>query len=460
MANISCNQIFSHSARQFWQTWLFALIWNAGVWFAIIKAGNNILGAFDANTVFYFFVSFPFIGLWIIVQAIRQTLAWYEFGKTPVSLNPFPGQIGGRCAGQLILPIAATSAKRVILHLSCMRRYHQRNNNGKSSWRTETLWQDRITLKPDKYGRKIRIDFLFTPPADLPATEAPSDDYHIWVLQVRLPLPGIDYERNFELPMQVADQQAIATTKRFKAQTSSVIEYKDTNNATTPQITPSVAGTQLYFGYGRSKGMGIGLMAFGLFIAVFAYYFFAGFLDFLPVTTGLMAAYVELTALTLFMLGLFLIANSLTVEVGLMGVRKQQRIFGFLLEEITEIDDIADIVIEQNASSTSGNTTRVWYRLNLLTHDGQSMEIGDSLEGQSYAEHIRQKMLDALGASWQPAVQRKQHEKKKLPVPVWLKWLGKLLSYSFVIAIMIDLSKGFPEITEFLLQFLPYQSSP
>lgn len=164
MANITSNQIYSHSAKQFWQTWLFALIWNAGVWFAIIKAGNNILGAFDANPVFYFFISFPFIGLWIIVQAIIQTLAWYKFGKTPVSLKTFPGQIGSRCAGQLTLPIAAKSAKRATLHLSCMRRYHQRSNNGKSSWSTETLWQDRITLKPDKYGRKIRIDFVFTPP--------------------------------------------------------------------------------------------------------------------------------------------------------------------------------------------------------------------------------------------------------------------------------------------------------
>lgn len=201
-------------------------------------------------------------------------------------------------------------------------------------------------------------------------------------------------------------------------------------------------------------------MAFGLFIAVFAYYFFAGFLDFLPVTTGLMAAYVELVALTLFLLGLFLIANSLTVEVGLMGIRKQQHIFGFLLEEITELDDIADIVIEQNASSTSGNTTRVWYRLNLLTHDGQAMEIGDSLEGQSYAEHIRQKMLGALGTSWRPTVQRKLQEKKKLPVPIWLKWVGKLLSYSFVIALAYDLSQMFPELTEFVLPFLPYKSNP
>ena len=60
-----------------------------------------------------------------------------------------------------------------------------------------------------------------------------------------------------------------------------------------------------------------------------------------------------LIALSLFVLGLFLIANSLTVKVGLMSISKQHHIFGFLLEEITDADDI---VIDQNASSSSGNT--------------------------------------------------------------------------------------------------------
>ncbi|OQK18512.1 hypothetical protein AU255_12070 [Methyloprofundus sedimenti] len=455
MPNITSNQIFSQSAKHFWQTWLFALIWNASVWFAIINAGQNILAAFEANPVFYCFISFPFIGLFIIFQAIQQTLAWYKFGKTPLTLNPFPGQVGGRCAGQLDLPVPAKYAGHAKVSLSCIRRYHQRNNNGKSSWHTQSLWQDRITLKPDNDGQKIRINFSFNPPADLPESEPESDDYHIWSLQVRLPLPGIDYDRIFQLPVQTADEQAISATKRFKPKTSTIIAHQDTDSSATPQIIQSASGTQFYFGYGRSRAMGISLMACGLFLAVFAHYFFAGFLNFLPITTGLMAAYVELIALTLFILGLFLIANSLSVEVGLMGIRKQQRIFGFTCEEITDAENIADIVIEQNASSSSGNTARVWYRLKLIKHNGQTIEIGDSLEGQSYAALIRQQMLAALGSSWQPARRHKAPEKNKRPLPVWLKRIGKVLSYSFIIAIICDLSQMFPAIIIFLTQYLP-----
>ena len=171
MPNITSNQIYSQSAKQYWQAWLIALVWNAAIWFAIIKTGNNILAAFAANPVFYFFISFPSISLWLIFQAIKQTLAWYKFGKTPLTLNPFPGQIGGRCAGQLDLPVPAKTSGHAILSLSCIRRYHQRNNNGKSSWHTQSLWQDKITLKPENYGQRIRINFTFNPPADLPETE-------------------------------------------------------------------------------------------------------------------------------------------------------------------------------------------------------------------------------------------------------------------------------------------------
>jgi hypothetical protein len=294
----------------------------------------------------------PLIGLWIIVQAIRQTLAWYKFGKTPLSLNPFPGQIGGRCAGQLTLPISAKSAKHAILRLSCSRRYQQRANNGKRHWHTESLWQDKIRIKPDTYGRKIRLNFSFNPPLICQQLK----------LRVMIIISGAyrfachcqaQIMIICKLPMQLADDQAIAATNRFKPKTSTLITPEPTENNASPKITELASGTQFYYGYGRSRGMGISIMLLGLFIAVFAYYFFAGFLDFLPATTGLMAAYVGLIALSLFVLGLFLIANSLTVKVGLMSISKQHHIFGFLLEEIT---DANDIVIDQNASSSSGNT--------------------------------------------------------------------------------------------------------
>lgn len=455
MPNITSNQIFSQSATEYKQSWLFALIWNAITWFAIVKGGNNILAAFDANPVFYFFISFPFIGLWILVLAIRQTLARYKFGKTPITLDPNPGQIGGRCAGRLDIPVHAQDSQQAIVSLSCNQHRLQSRGNGKQNWQVEPLWQDRIRLKPEHYGQKVRVNFSFDTPADLPASETKSDHYHNWSLQVRLPLSGIDYDRTFTMPMQTVESQQLRSINRFKVRPSTHTVSPAIAMDAIPEISYAASGTRFYYGYGRSKGTAIAVMTFGIALGVVGYFFFADFMSFFPATTSLMAAYVGFIAVGLLMLGLLLIINSLTVEVNVMGIRKQQRFLGFKLEEITEADDIVDIITEKNASSTSGNKTRVWFCLKLITTDGQTIELGDSLEGHSYAHEIRQKMLHALGSSWQPAKPFNQTEKRKRPIPLWLRRVGKILSYAFPIAITYDLIQQFPQTIDFIRQLMP-----
>jgi len=448
------NRVFSQSKSQFKQAWLFALLWNGMIWFAIIMGGQNILRAFDANPIFYFFVSFPFIGLWLLIYAIKETRAWYKFGKTPLVLAPFPGQIGGRFSGYLDLPISQLDAKHVVFSLSCIRRYVKRDSRGRNHWHEDVLWQDRISFEPENHGEMVRINFLFSTPPDLPASEDKGDDYHFWQCHVRSALVGIDYDRVFHVPMEIADGQQLAASNRYKAKVSQRVSYQDTENEHVPKIENTADGLQFYYGYGRSLGMAIAIILFGSVIGVFGYYFFDGFLDFLPATAGLMAGFVGFIAFVFLLLGVLLLANSLTIGVSLMGVRKKQRIFGFLLEEFTDASEIIDIVTEKNASSGDGRTQRVWYRLKMKTTDGKEMEVGDSLEGQSYANEIRQKMIDALGVSWQAATLSSPQEKAKKPLPFWLRLIGKVLSYSFIITLIYDLSLHIPQVSEFITKVL------
>ena len=157
----------------------------------------------------------------------------------------------------------------------------------------------------------------------------------------------------------------------------------------------------------------------------------------------------------MFLAGVFLIINSLTVEVSLLGVRKKQRIFGFLLEEMIDADRIVDIVTEKNASSRSGNMTRVWFRLKLITSNGNGhgLEVGDSLEGESYAQEIREKMIASLGMTWRQSTLRTPVKEKKKPLPLWVNKLRhpvKLLSYAFPIALVYDLREFIFKLFNFL----------
>jgi len=451
MPRLSSNKIYSQASSEYLVSWFFAIIWNGITWFAIIKGGDNILQAFDENPVFYFFALFPFIGVMVVYTAIKQTLAWFKFGKTPLILDA--GDVGGLCAGSITLPILIKDATQAKLSLNCKRRYVQRGSDGKSSTREQVIWQDKVTLKPERYGRKkIQLKFLFDTPKGLPVSEDKSRDYHLWQLRIKLPVPGIDYERIFELPMQVVDEHAVTASHFSEAQSSELIEHKETERGLIPIVKKTAKGTEFYFGYGRSKLMAMVIMFFGLGFGAFGYLFFSGFDDFLPITSILMMAVIYLVALACVLLGLFIIVNSLTVEVGLAGIHKRQVIFGFKLEEQVELNNIADIISEQNASSTSGTDTRVWYALKLLTHDGRKIAVADSLEGQSYANEIRQEMIAALGHSWQASAAKQALNKTKKPLPKWARYLGKLASYSFTLALLYDLSGFFPEIAEFFTQ--------
>ncbi|NOQ17338.1 MAG: hypothetical protein GQ581_09780 [Methyloprofundus sp.] len=454
VSTVSKNRIYSQVASQFWGAWFIAIIWNGITWFAIIKGGNNILQAFEESPVFYFFVLFPFIGLFVIFSAVKQTLAWNKFGKTAVILNPAVGQVGGHCTGSITLDILPQDATQADISLSCKRRYVRQGSDGKSSSHEQVLWQDQVTLKPERYGRKkIQINFSFSPPSGLPISEEKSRDYHFWQLHIKVPVPGIDYDRIFELPMEAASELTAAVNSHISEnQTSEVIENNRMDEKSTPKIKRTSHGTEFYYGYGRSKIMSMIIMSFGVFLGVFFNLFFDGFSDFLPVTAFLMSIYINSFAVGLFLLGLFLIINSLTVEVSLAGVRKQQKILGFKLEEFIEIDKVADILIEQGATSSSANGTRVWYALKLYTDDGEKIEVADSLEGQRYADSIRQEMINSLGSQWQAGVVDKSKKKVKKSLPRWLKWSGKLLSYSFTIAVMYDLSQFFPEVAELFAQ--------
>jgi len=98
--------------------------------------------------------------------------------------------------------------------------------------------------------------------------------------------------------------------------------------------------------------------------------------------------------------------------------------------------------------------TRAWYCLKLITADGQNMEVGDSLEGQGYANEIRQKMIAALGITWQAATLSSPQGKVKKPLPFWLRMIGKVLSYSFIIMLIYDLSLHIPQVSEFITKVL------
>ena len=453
MSEYKSNKVFSESERLHlpWQAWLWAIIWNAAVWFAIVKVGDKLRQILEQEPIFYFIALFPFIGLWLIIAAVKTTRAAYKFGKSAVVLDPFPSQAGGQCAGYLDLALAIKKTTQAKISLTCIRRSYYSNPQSDSfdGWRNEPLWQDRATVAIENRGQNSRIDFAFEPPLDLPASEEESRDYHLWQLHIKIPMAGIDYDRVFEIPMITADAAMQASHQRYASQTISNNASVENDASLPPSVSETLSGTQFYYGYGRSKLIAFFLMTFAIVIGLMNYFIFADFLDFLTVTSTLLTFLMSGIALTLFLIGIFLIASSMTIEVGLNGIRKQQNLVGFNFEETVNSNELVEITVEKEGSSTVGNDSHVWFKLQAIKADGSKVQVGDTLLGHSYTENIKQQMLSALGMTWRPASLNNEQQNKS-PMPIWLRRIGKGISYLFSIALLYDVIRALPQIMDFI----------
>ena len=453
------NSILSDAGSQFKLLWFFAIFWNAMTWAAILLGGENILKAFEENPVFYFFVLFPFIGFFMIHQAIKETLAWKKFGKTPLMMTPFPGQLGGVVGGYVDVPVPYDASHEVKVSLSCMHYYWTKRGSETEST-SEALWQDDITVRSKPSAIGSRLHFEFQPPADLPETEPESKDHHGWDVQISLPLEGSDFERKFTIPVINPCEQAIASTARYSRPSIDQISHDTTSSdSTIPLISAVPGGTQFLYPQYRNKGLGIGLMLAGVFITVFLWFMREGFTDFLPVTSLIFFGFAELIAVAVSAFGLFMMSNTLTVDVGPSGVNVRHKAFDFNFGGEIELSTIADIVAEKSGSSSDGQSSTVWYSLKLIQKDGKDSTVGDTLEGYSYAQKIRQQMIEALGSGWSPSEyseRPKDLKDRELPfmANVAIKTLKKFVSLAIPVALIFDFREFFFKLANMLGLFL------
>lgn len=459
------NQISSTAVGDYRFLWFFAIIWNAAIIFAVVMGGANILKTFEEQPIFYLFTSFPLIGIFLFYRAIKTTLAWRHFGKTPIVLDTFPGQIGGLVSGYLDIPVDYNSSHQVKISLNCIRHYIS-HSNGETEKDTDVKWQDIITVRSKATINGSRVHFSFKPPIGLPESTPKGSESIEWNIHIHLAESkkasqnirhknnrarnNKEFSRKFIIPV-LKTTEAI----RLKTQAISISEntHRKSNNiippeTDIPQISSSINGTQYYYPAYRNKVMGIVMGVFGVALIGFTWMILQNVADFAPVTSSIFAGILALISIPLIVLSLYMIFNSLSIEVNPQGVKTQQKILSFSFNSETKVADIADIIIKKGMTSTDGNTSHVWYGISMILKNGSDVAIGDNLEGSSYAESIRQKMISNLG-SWTAKeypknipdnklaqIKDKLDKNKKLSIPI--KILQKTVPLIIPLALLYD----------------------
>jgi hypothetical protein len=201
------NRILSDARLGVYLFWFITIVWNT----LSVPASIFIPDVWrQEGALALLILLFPLAGMGLLYWTVKKTLEWRRFGYTPLTLDPFPGAIGGDVGGEIELNLPYVSG--LVCEVSLSSIYSYVSGSGKHRSRSEEVkWQDSGYAQVETAGRRMRLRFRFSVPEDLYPSEEETGNYYLWRLNIKTEQLGIDLDRSYTIPVY-----ATAEKSRFK----------------------------------------------------------------------------------------------------------------------------------------------------------------------------------------------------------------------------------------------------
>jgi hypothetical protein len=372
-------EIRSDSKTSMYGAWLFAAFWN------LISAPLPFLLYPEIvekeNYIALIGLLFPLVGISLLYWAITRTREWRRFGAAPLTLDPFPGSIGGHVGGTIDLNLPFDPSLSFELTLTSILS-HMSGSGDDRSRSEKAKWQDALVARAEPGPRGTRLVFRFDVPAGLPEADAEQDDsYHLWRLNLQAETSGTDLDRSYEIPVYATAQRSRLLSDR------AVAEARAAQNAVDEASVRKVfemhfgaGGRRFVYPMGRHLSASIGGLLAGLMFAGAAWWLM--FQEEMPVFGGVLGLVGGLIALA----GLYMMLNSL--EVRLLGndIVTIRRVLGIPVRRrsiarhrFRRFDTVSSF------QTQSGGKHVVFYKALAVDESGRSITVGEGFRGRSEA---------------------------------------------------------------------------
>ncbi len=376
------NSIFSDAKGGMYATWGFAVFWNL-ISFPVAIFGFEEIWK-DEGWLALLVLLFPLIGLVLIYFAIKSTMEWKRFGRSPLTMDPFPGSIGGHVGGSIALNMPYKSRLVYKVTLSCVHSYV--SGSGKNRSRRESAkWQDEgyAHLQPAANGSKL--EFRFDVPEGLPVSEEHSNNYHLWRLHLLAEMEGADLDRNFEIPVYDTAEQA----RHIR-----IDSVKDLPGGVQPttidQLLPITRqGDTVILNYPmfRKLGRSIGIILFGSVFFGTAFFLWGeaqkeGFMLYMMSSVfGLVGGAILLWGLYDLLNGLWVKLDGQTIKVArsLLGIRFSSKQAAYF--------EIQSVEAKEGMKSNSGKKHTIEYHVIARTNQGE-LRLAEHLTSSSDKDRV------------------------------------------------------------------------
>lgn len=382
--------IRSSSKTAMWAAWAFATFWNlisAALPFVVYQEVTR-----KDNYIALLGLLFPLVGIGLLTWAIRRTLEWRRFGAAPVTLDPFPGSIGGHVGGTIDLKLPFDAAAQFRLTLNNLHSYI--SGSGKNRSRKETAkWQESIVAHAQPGASGTRLVFRFDVPDGLEPSDTDQDDsYYLWKLNLAADLPGTDLDRVYEIPVYATGVRSrylsdMAVRKAQAEQRS--IDSKAVGEIV--EIRNGPDGKQLRYPAGRHIGSSlIGLIVGSTFAAVGWYLGMDhGQAIFGSIFGGIGALVATFS--------LYAMLNSLEVSSDGGALRSVRRLLGIpISHKQMRHSNFERLKKKSTMQSHSGSKHVVYYSVYAVDRNGNEMILGEGFKGENEVTAAMRIIGDAL----------------------------------------------------------------
>jgi hypothetical protein len=369
--------IKSSSKSSMYGAWSFAALWNlisAPLPFVLYE---EVLQ--KENYPALIGLLFPLVGIGLLVWAVRRTLEWRRFGPAPVTLDPFPGSIGGHVGGTIDLKLPFDTGHQFAVTLTSIHSYV--SGSGKNRSRKEkALWQENLVAHATLGAIGTRLTFRFDVADGFNESDTGKDDsYHIWRLNLSAELPGTDLDRDYELPVYATATQSrflsnIAVQKSHDMQR----EVDDAAVRDVINLESTPGGKRMFFPIGRHISSAIGGFIVGAIFAAAGWFLIVqeGHTIFGSVFGGI-GGLIALACLYMMLnsLEVLLIDNEVVTIRRLLGIpvgRKRMR-----------RDVFTKFGKKSSFNTQSGNKHTIYYSIEALDRDGNKLVVGEGLKGEN-----------------------------------------------------------------------------
>ncbi len=150
-------------------------------------------------------VLFDLILLAVWWEALRRIGKAFKFGGSRIVFARFPYPLGAPVVVRWQPGEGITQARQGTFTLRCVEEWFERSGSGKNrSARLvqEELWNATVHLDRQRmFTRGETLEWRFEPPSGLPATQLSAAKPVFWEFEVKLDLPGLDFDEVYLVPV-------------------------------------------------------------------------------------------------------------------------------------------------------------------------------------------------------------------------------------------------------------------